>query len=72
MQKKEYDVIDGIERINGAPVPASRVVSLTEAEALFDRQMGRISIKAPKAKRIKPAQKDAPEANKVDNGQIVD
>lgn len=43
MNRKNYRVADGVTRINGAPVPASRRVSLTDAEALYERALGRLA-----------------------------
>ncbi|MCF1502909.1 hypothetical protein L0F51_03900 [Afifella sp. H1R] len=43
MVKTEYIVADGVEWVNGARVPATRRVRLTEAEALYDRALGRIA-----------------------------
>lgn len=54
MQKKPYRVRDGVDRINAARVPADRIVHLTDAEALFDRGLGRIEpmqIKRPRRRR---------------------
>lgn len=46
MSKTLYEVLPGVEFVNGTPVPSQREVRLTEAEARFDVQMGRISLKA--------------------------
>lgn len=48
--KKLYVVAPGVTEINGAPVPANRRVSLTEAEALYDLGHGRLT-PAPTRKR---------------------
>lgn len=44
MEKKAYRVRDGVDRINGMRVPADRIVHLTDAEALFDKGLGRIAV----------------------------
>lgn len=41
-EKQNYRVREGVEWVNGARVPASRIVRLTDAEARFDREQGRI------------------------------
>ncbi|MCX2722611.1 hypothetical protein [Roseibium salinum] len=48
MQKKTYYVADGVGTINGARVPSSRTVKLTDAEARYDLALERISPKKPK------------------------
>ena len=45
MTTKAYDVTEDVPFVNGAPVPASRVVHLMEAEAAFDLGLGRIKPK---------------------------
>lgn len=47
MAKKTFAVADGVNWINGAEVPDSREVSLSDAEALYDKALGRIAEKAP-------------------------
>lgn len=49
---KQYRVRDGVAWVNGARVPDDRKVRLTEAEARFDLEQGRI---APLAETIRPA-----------------
>ena len=41
-EKKVYRVREGVEWVNGARVPPDRKVRLTEAEARFDLDQGRI------------------------------
>lgn len=41
--KKLYLVAPGVTEINGVPVPRNRRMSLTEAEALYDRSHGRLT-----------------------------
>lgn len=56
MSKKQYLVADGVTHVNGAPVPENRKVTLTDAEALYERAVGRVSpIQAkPRKRRAKP------------------
>lgn len=42
MDTKTYLVREGVGWINGARVPANRIVTLTDAEALYDKGIGRI------------------------------
>ncbi|MCB1462137.1 MAG: hypothetical protein KDJ90_06855 [Nitratireductor sp.] len=42
-EKKPYRVADGVEWINGAKVPADSIVRLNDAEALYDKSLGRIA-----------------------------
>lgn len=44
MEKQTYRVSDGVEWINGARVPADRLVQLNEAEARYDRALGRLTL----------------------------
>ena len=53
MEKRDYDVAEGVPWVNGKRVPANRIVTLTEAEARYDLALGRISLKG--ARRAKPA-----------------
>ncbi|SON55530.1 hypothetical protein HDIA_1989 [Hartmannibacter diazotrophicus] len=55
MTTESYRVRDGYAYVNGAPVPASRIVDLTEAEARFDLDRGRIDKVPAKARRRKAA-----------------
>lgn len=41
-ETKIYRVREGVEWVNAARVPADRLVKLTEAEARFDLEQGRI------------------------------
>jgi hypothetical protein len=52
MEKRDYDVAEGVPWVNGTRVPANRIVSLTEAEAHYDLALGRISLKG--GRRAKP------------------
>ena len=45
MDKQTYLVADGVAWVNGARVPDSREVTLTEPEARFDLEQGRITAK---------------------------
>ena len=49
---KQYRVHEGVAWVNGARVPDDRKVRLTEAEARFNLEQGRI---APLAETIRPA-----------------
>lgn len=40
---RKYKVADGVEILNGAPVPESRIVELEPEEALHDLAHGRIA-----------------------------
>lgn len=54
MATKRYRVADGVAWVNGRTVPENRIVSLTEAEALFDLAHGRITptgARRPRTKR---------------------
>ncbi|WP_338606860.1 hypothetical protein V6617_10115 [Pelagibacterium nitratireducens] len=42
MDKKDYSVAARVNRVNGRAVSRSGRVSLTDAEALYDRALGRI------------------------------
>lgn len=42
MQNKIYRVAEGVDHVNGRKVPEDRRVTLSEAEALYDRALGRI------------------------------
>lgn len=52
LEKTKYDVKPGFDWVSGAPVPANRTVELTDTEARFDLEQGRI---APQAPGRKPA-----------------
>jgi hypothetical protein len=45
MEKHTYVVAEGFSTINGKAVPKNREIELTEAEALYDRSLGRIERK---------------------------
>ena len=55
---KTYTVADGVEWINGAPVPESREVDLSEAEALYDLALGRIREKPARRTKAKPVSEE--------------
>lgn len=42
--KKTYKVAPGVAWVNGARVPADRKVQLTDAEARFDIEQGRVTL----------------------------
>lgn len=42
--KKSYMAASGVTHVNGQPVPSSRLVVLSEAEALYDLSLGRIEL----------------------------
>lgn len=44
METKTYRVRDGVNWVNGQPVPKSRKVELTDAQARFDLGYARISL----------------------------
>lgn len=56
MEKKAYRVRDGVEWINGKPVPSNRIVELSQNEARYERSLGRL---APVARRRRRARKSA-------------
>lgn len=43
MEKQRYRVLPGFDWVAGEPVPKGRVVALNEAEALYERGLGRIA-----------------------------
>lgn len=49
MDKMLYRAAEGVAWVNGAPVPASGAVLLTEQEALYDLGLGRIERAEPAA-----------------------
>ncbi|WEK04562.1 MAG: hypothetical protein P0Y65_20700 [Candidatus Devosia phytovorans] len=58
MHRTSYLVADGVEWVDGKPVPANRRMSLTDAEALYDLAQGRIALpppRQPRKPRIKAA-----------------
>lgn len=59
MTKTTYTVADGVDWVNGARVPESREVTLTDQEARFDLEQGRI---APKSESSALEQRDAGKA----------
>ena len=58
---RHYRVREGVEWVNGARVPADRIVSLTAAEARFDIEQGRIT--PHKRKGGRPRKRNTGEAN---------
>lgn len=44
MNKQTYRVRDGVDWINGARAPDSRLVDLTAGEAMYDLAVGRIAL----------------------------
>ncbi|HEV7418064.1 MAG TPA: hypothetical protein VGN98_18090 [Tianweitania sediminis] len=55
MQKKTYEVAQGVAWVNGKKTPKDRKVELTDAEAQYDLGLGRISLGAAKTKPKEPA-----------------
>lgn len=54
MPAKNYFVLPGVDWVNGAPVPPGRVVLLTDGEAAFDLQQGRIVLGSTQPPEIEP------------------
>ncbi|MBN9047459.1 MAG: hypothetical protein J0H18_17605 [Rhizobiales bacterium] len=52
MDRKTYRALPGVAWVNGAPVPASGTVDLTDTEARFDSDHGRVE---PVASKQEPA-----------------
>lgn len=49
MDKKTYEVAEGVAWVNGAKTPKDRKIVLTDAEAQYDLGLGRIKLlTAPK------------------------
>ena len=46
MEKCNYRVAPGVTQINCQPVPENGIMSLTAAEAMFDRAHGRLTLDA--------------------------
>ncbi|MDQ0314850.1 hypothetical protein [Amorphus orientalis] len=67
MDKREYEVAEGVTWVNGAKVPATREVSLTAKEATYDLSLNRIWPKG--SRRTKSAK--APAAAPVADGSEV-
>lgn len=60
MDKKVYEVADGVDWVNGAKTPANRRVELSEAEAQYDLGLGRIRLAASApASKTSPVKSDA-------------
>lgn len=55
---KTYDVANGVDFVNGAPVPKNRKVQLTEVQALYDLSLGRISLPSQKSSQLTIADTD--------------
>lgn len=68
MDTKNYLVREGVDWINGARVPADRIVSLTDAEALYDMGLGRIEALPAKAGSRKIPKGEQKSAASVPNG----
>lgn len=68
---KVYRVREGVEWVNGARVPADRMVRLTAAEARFDLEQARIGLLLPKAAAPRKAKAAVPEAEQeaADDGR---
>ena len=79
MSKKTYEALPGVEWVNGQPVPESREMELSAAEAMFDLAQGRIQLKdeADQAKAVttvgstEPALDVLPEAETDEDGTYV-
>lgn len=54
MNKKIYDVAEGVTWVNGAPTPKDRKVELSETEAQYDLGLGRITVAHAAAAPAKP------------------
>lgn len=63
MEKRDYDVAEGVPWVNGTRVPANRTVSLTEGEARYDLALGRISLKGGRRNKAAPATATTDEAS---------
>ncbi|NMG39809.1 hypothetical protein GRZ55_11195 [Chelativorans sp. ZYF759] len=57
METRQYRVREGVTMVNGAKVPANRIVTLTPTQARYDLDHGRIA-PARKARRRRPAKDD--------------
>ena len=60
--KKPYRVADGVDWVNGARVPKNRIVTLTDAEALYERGLGRIEEKSAGGRKKADSSEDQGEA----------
>jgi hypothetical protein len=71
--KKPFKAAPGVATVNGAAVPSSGVVMLTEAEARYDLAHGRISPEAadpsPSAAEVLAAEQDPPAPRRRRRGQ---
>lgn len=63
MEKRDYDVAEGVPWVNGTRVPANRVVSLKDAEAHYDLALGRISLKGARRTKAAPTTATTDEAS---------
>lgn len=68
MDTKKYLVREGVDWINGARVPADRIVALTDAEALYDKGLGRIEPLPAKAGSRKTPKGEEKSAESAPNG----
>ncbi|MGY6709708.1 MAG: hypothetical protein ACXIVF_15420 [Rhizobiaceae bacterium] len=55
MQTRQYRVRPGVTMVNGAKVPANRIVTLTETQARYDLDHGRIEPARKTRRRRKKA-----------------
>lgn len=72
MDKQTYLAAEGVDVVNGRPVPKNREIVLTNAEALYDLSLGRIDIKVKARASAKPSRNvpSVPDAN--DDGSKLD
>ena len=59
---KQYDIAEGVTRINGMDVGDAKTIDLTDAEAKFDLAQGRLTLSS-----AKPAKKQTKADKKPDN-----
>ncbi|WP_339760721.1 hypothetical protein [uncultured Hoeflea sp.] len=57
MDKQTYVAAEGVDLVNGRPVPKNREIVLTTPEALYDLSLGRIDIKVKARASAKPSRK---------------
>lgn len=57
MERTIYEALPGVEWVNGKPVPKNRLIALSEVEARFDRDMGRIKPRITRRSRKSSGQK---------------
>lgn len=67
--KKPFKAAPGVVSVNGAAVPETGVVMLTDAEALYDLAHGNITPEAPKSPAITEVGRDPPAPRRGRRGQ---